>query len=296
MKTAHNRLLFIFLLALIWGSSFILIKRGLAGLSPYELGSLRMIFAALFFLVVGFRSLAQIPREKWKFIGLTALFGSFMPAFLFALAQTHISSTVSGIMNAFTPLNTLWVGIVLFALDYRRKQILGVVVGLAGCLLLILGGESSAGGNSNNWYALLAFAGALSYGININLVKKYVSDLPPMAIATGNLAVLLLPALCILGMSGFFSHWQEVDVQHAAGFVAILGIVGTGIANLLFYRLIKISTPVFASSVTYLIPIVAFFWGLSDGETLTPWQLLGALIVLVGVWLSSRREAPPIPK
>lgn len=289
MKNGHNRLLFIGLLAMIWGSSFILIKRGLAGLTPFELGSLRMIFASLFFLVVGFRSLTQIPLEKWKYIALTALFGSFLPAFLFAMAQTHISSTISGIMNAFTPLNTLLIGIALFALDYKRRQIIGVVVGLAGCMLLILGGESAAGGSSGNWYALLAFAGALSYGININLVKKYVSDLPPMAIATGNLAVLLLPALFILSMSDFFEHWHEVEVQQAAGFVAILGIVGTGIANLLFYRLIKISTPVFASSVTYLIPIVAFFWGLSDGETLTLWQLFGAAIVLIGVWLSSRK-------
>jgi len=289
MSANQNRILYISLLALIWGSSFILIKRGLVGLSPFELGSLRMLFAAIFFLLVGFRSLAQIPRSKWKYIALTALFGSFMPAFLFALAQTHISSTISGIMNAFTPLNTLLVGIALFALDYKRVQIIGVTIGLAGCLLLILGADTAPGSGSDNWYAMLAFAGALSYGININLVKKYVSDLPPMAIATGNLAVLFLPALCILTVSGFFSHWKDVHVQHSAGFVAILGIVGTGIANLLFYRLIKVSTPVFASSVTYLIPIVAFFWGLSDGETLSIWQISGALIVLLGVWLSSRK-------
>lgn len=284
----NNKIVFITILALIWGSSFILIKRGLAGLSPYELGSLRMIFASTFFLIVGFRSLTQIPLDKWKYVALTALFGSFMPAFLFAMAQTHISSTISGIMNAFTPLNTLLIGILLFALDYKRTQIIGVTVGFAGCLLLILGGESSNAGN-NNWYALLAFAGALSYGININLIKKYISDLPPMSIATGNLAVLILPALGILAFSGFFDHWHETKVLHSAGFVAILGIVGTGIANLLFYRLIKISTPVFASSVTYLIPIVAFFWGILDGEKLNAWQILGALIVLAGVWLSSRK-------
>ena len=290
MRPEHNRLLFITMLSLIWGSSFILIKRGLVGLTPFELGSLRMIFASVFFLAVGFRSLVHIPLAKWKFIALTAFFGSFMPAFLFAIAQTHISSTISGIMNAFTPLNTLLVGIALFASDYKRTQIIGVSVGLIGCLLLILGGDSGSDATSGNWYALLAFAGALSYGININLVKKYVSDLPPMSIATGNLAVLLFPALAILGASGFFDHWQDVKVQHSAAFVAVLGVVGTGIANLIFYRLIKISTPVFASSVTYLIPIVAFFWGVSDGESLSLWQILGAVIVLAGVWLSSRQS------
>lgn len=289
MASDNKHLIFITLLALIWGSSFILIKRGLVGLTPYELGSLRMIFASLFFLVAGFRSLSQIPTNRWKYIALTALFGSFMPAFLFAMAQMYISSTISGIMNAFTPLNTLIVGILFFTLDYKRAQIIGVAVGFAGCLLLILGGGSEMG--SGNWYALLAFAGALSYGININLVKKYISDLPPMSIATGNLAVLILPAFGILAWSGFFDHWHRAEVMHSAGFVAILGIVGTGIANLLFYRLIRISTPVFASSVTYLIPIVAFFWGLSDGESLTIVQIIGALIVLLGIWLSSRPES-----
>ncbi|RZJ66554.1 MAG: DMT family transporter [Flavobacterium sp.] len=288
MSANRNKLLLIAILGLIWGSSFILIKRGLVGLTPYQLGSLRMVCAGLFFMVVGFKTLPKIPLEKWKYIVLTAFFGSFLPAFLFAIAQTHISSTISSIMNALTPLNTLLIGIVLFALDYKRTQVLGVFIGLAGCILLITGGEGGQSGN-NNWFALLAFAGAVCYAININLLKKYLSDLSPLTIATGNFAAMLLPCLCILFFSGFFEQWHEAKVQHATGFVALLGILGTGIANLLFYRLIKVSTPVFASSVTYLIPIVAFFWGVLDGETLSVWQALGAVIVLAGVYLSSRK-------
>lgn len=288
MDANRTKVLYIGLLALIWGSSFILIKRGLVGLTPYQLGSLRMLCAASFFLIVGFRTLPKIPFDRWKFIALTAFFGSFLPAFLFAIAQTHISSTISAIMNALTPLNTLLIGILVFALDYKRAQVLGVFIGLVGCILLITGGDSNASGH-NNWFALLAFAGAACYAININLLKRYLSDLSPLTIATGNFAVMLLPCLTILWYTGFFEQWHEAEVQHATGFVALLGILGTGIANLLFYRLIKISTPVFASSVTYLIPIVAFFWGLYDGESLSAWQALGAVIVLVGVYLSSRK-------
>lgn len=288
MNANHNRILLIAVLALIWGSSFILIKRGLVGLTPYQLGALRMLCGSVFFLAIGFRSLPKIPSDKWKIIALTALFGSFFPAFLFAIAQTHISSTISAIMNALTPLTTLLIGIALFALDYKRSQVLGVCIGLAGCLLLILAGDSSGPGN-NNLFAFFAFAGATCYAVNINLLKKYLSDLSPLSIATGNFAVMFVPCLSILVFSGFFGQVHEAKVQHAVGFVAILGIVGTGIANLLFYRLIKISSPVFASSVTYLIPIVAFFWGLIDGEILNAWQILGAAIVLFGVWLSSRK-------
>ncbi|RZJ73897.1 DMT family transporter [Flavobacterium sp.] len=288
MNQDRIKIILIGVLALIWGSSFILIKRGLEGLTAFQLGSLRMIFGSLFFLMIGFRSLAKIPREKWKFIALTALFGSFLPAFLFAIAQTHISSTISAIMNALTPLSTLVVGILLFSLDYKRSQIFGVIIGLAGCVLLILGGTSNHSGD-NDLFALLAFAGAFCYAINVNLLKKNLSDLSPLSIATGNFAVMLLPCLAILVSTGFFSQVHEPKVQHAIGFIALLGIMGTGIANLLFYRLIKISTPVFASQVTYLIPIVAFFWGALDGEVLSFWQGLGALVVLVGVWISGRK-------
>lgn len=288
MNSDRIKIVLIAVLALIWGSSFILIKRGLEGLTAFQLGSLRMIFGSLFFLAIGFRSLPKIPLDRWKFIALTALFGSFLPAFLFALAQTHISSTISAIMNALTPLSTLLVGILLFALDYKRSQILGVIVGLAGCILLILGGNSGRSGD-NNLFALLAFAGAFCYAININLLKKHLSDLSPLSIATGNFAVMLLPCLVILVSTGFFTQIHEPKVQHAAAFIALLGIMGTGIANLLFYRLIKISTPVFASQVTYLIPIVAFFWGIWDGERLSVWQGLGAFVVLFGVWLSGKR-------
>lgn len=284
----RGKLIYIAILAAIWGSSFILIKRGLVGLTPLQLGSLRLVCAAAFLLVIGFRTLPKIPLAKWKFIVLTALFGTFLPAFLFAIAQTQIGSTVSSILNALTPLNTLVIGVLLFSLDYKRNHILGVLIGLSGSALLILSDFSGHPGQ-NQWYALLVLIASMCYATNVNLVKKYLSDLSPLTVTTGNFAVLLVPALCILSFSGFFGKLGQAEVQHASLFIVVLGVIGTGVANILFYRLIQISSPVFAASVTYLIPVVAFFWGLLDGEVLTAWQVVGAAIVLLGVYLSSRK-------
>ena len=276
------------LLALIWGSSFILIKRGLVGLSPYQLGSLRMIFAAIFLLIIGFRTLPSIPLGKWKYIALTALFGTFIPAYLFSVAQTEIDSTVSSILNSLTPINTLILGFLLFGIRFRRNQIIGVVIGLIGSALLILNGAMHHP-EQNYYYAILIIIASLCYATNVNLIKQYLSDLTPLAISTGNFVVMLVPATIVLFFSGFFDVAHLPEVGHSILFVVVLAVVGTGIANILFFKLIQISSPVFATSVTYLIPVVAFFWGLVDNEMLTPIQFLGALIILGGVYLSSKK-------
>lgn len=279
---------FLIVLALIWGSSFMLIKKGLVGLSPLQLGSLRIVFAAFFLVSIGFKSLPSIPRHKWKFILLTGLLGTFIPAFLFAIAQTQISSSVSSILNSLTPLNSLILGMILFGLQYQRRQILGVIIGLIGTALLIFNGAIHHP-EQNYFYAILILIASLCYAANVNLIKIYLSDLSPLSISTGNFLLLLFPALLILFFTDFFQVLEQSQVQESVGFVLILGIFGTGIANILFFKLIQISSPVFATSVTYLIPIVAFFWGLLDNEMLTPIQFLGAFIILVGVYLSAKK-------
>ena len=143
--------------------------------------------------------------------------------------------------------------------------------------------------NQNYYYTILILIASVCYAMNVNFIKKYLSDVKPVAITTGNFLVMLFPALLILSFTNFFSIMQVEKVSHALLFIAVLGIVGTGIANILFYKLIQISSPVFATSVTYLIPVVAFFWGLLDSEMLTPIQFLGAFIILIGVYLSSKK-------
>lgn len=288
MQTATLKWILLTILALIWGSSFILIKKGLVSLSPMQLGSLRIIFSALFLLIIGFKSLTQIKQYQWKYIALTSLFGTFIPAFLFAVAQTQISSSVSSILNSLTPLNTLIIGGVAFGLTFKRSQILGVIIGLIGTLLLIINGALNHP-NQNYWYTILVLIASICYATNVNLLKKYLSDVKPLSISTGNFLVMLVPALIILFSTDFLSVVENAEVQNSMIYIVILGVVGTGIANIIFFKLIQMSSPVFATSVTYLIPVVAFFWGLLDNEMLTPIQFIGAFIILIGVYLSSKK-------
>lgn len=288
MESKHLKWVLLSILSLIWGSSFILIKKGLIGLSPIQLGSLRILFAGFFLILVGFKSLSKISFQQWKFIALTAFFGTFIPAYLFAIAQTEIDSSVSSILNSLTPLNTLVLGSLAFGLHFRRNQIIGVIIGLIGSALLILNGAMNHP-EQNYYYALLVIIASICYATNVNLVKKHLSGMAPLSITTGNFLVLLLPAALILYFTDFLNVVSIPQVQHSMLFIVVLGVIGTGIANIIFFKLIQLSSPVFATSVTYLIPIVAFFWGLLDHEMLTPIQFLGAFIVLIGVYLSAKK-------
>jgi len=282
------RFVYLIVLALVWGSSFILIKRGLVGLTPFQLGSLRIVFAALFLLLIGFRSIKEIQLRHWKYLALTALFGTFLPVYLFSVAQTQMSSSVSAILNSLTPLNTLILGILLFKIDFQKRQIYGVAIGLIGSALLILNGAANHPEQDYS-YAVLLIIASICYALNVNFIKLYLSDLKPLSITTGNFVVLLIPCLIVLYFSDFFKAVQREETQNVLGYIVLLGIVGTALANILFFKLIKISSPVFASSVTYLIPVVAFFWGLVDNESLTSIQFLGAAIILVGIYLSAKK-------
>ncbi len=286
--TKQLKWVYLFILSLVWGSSFILIKKGLIGLTAFQLGSLRIIFAALFLLVIGFKSLLKIPGHQWKFIALTSLFGTFIPAYLFAIAETQIDSSITAILNSLTPLNTLILGAVFFGISFRRSQIWGVVIGLVGCLLLVFNGAVNHP-EQNYYYAVLVLIASICYAANVNLIKKYLSDLTSLSITAGNFLILLFPALGILFFTDFFEQLHVEKVQDSLWYILILGIVGTGIANVIFFKLIQISSPVFATSVTYLIPIVAIFWGLLDNETLTFVQCIGAFIILIGVYLSAKK-------
>lgn len=276
-------------LGCVWGSSFILMQLGLQGVNSIQLGSLRILFAALFLMIVGFKQIAKIPLYKWKYIALTSVFGTFVPAYLFAIALSKIDGSVSAILNSLTPLNTLLVGLFFFGLDVQRRQIFGVIIGFIGCVLLVLFGDGE-NTTENYYYAILIVIASIFYGINVNLIKKYLSDLKPLAISTGNFVVMFVPALLVLYFSGFFDIVHQEKVQTSLGFIVILGIVGTGFSNILFFKLIQLSSPVFASSVTYIIPVVAIMLGyLFMNETLSIVQVIGALVVLVGVYFSSRK-------
>ncbi len=272
-------------------------KKGLdGGMNAYQLGAYRIIFTSAFLLLIAGKELFKIPSVKVKYIFLAGLLGNFFPIFLFALAQTQISSSISSTLNSFTPLNTLIIGSLFFGLTFSRKQILGLLIGIVGCLVLVYAG-ASGNPSKNYWFALLVIIATWCYASNINLVKKYLSDVSPLAITVGNFAFLLLPALLILFYNGFtFQNIHQIsdglgftDDIHPLIYVAILGIIGTGLANIYFYRLIQMSSPIFASNVTYLIPIVATIWSMIFNEGVTLLQVLGTVIILFGVFITNRK-------
>ena len=285
-----NKLKWILLigLALVWGSSFILIFKGLHGLSAIELGSMRIIFSALFLWIIGFKSIYAIRLHQWKYIALTGFMGTFFPAFLFAIAETQVSSSIASILNSLTPLNTLLIGVLGFGFTFKRNQSLGILIGLLGILTLILGGNQ-AGSSKNIYFSLLVVLASICYAVNINLIKKYLSDVKPLSITTGNFTVLSIPAFVILLFTDFFEKIQLQNTQTSLQYVLLLAVLGTGIANIVYFKLIQISSPIFASSVTYLIPIVACVWGFFNHESLTFIQYIGAFVILIGVYLSNKK-------
>ncbi|MGB0450613.1 MAG: DMT family transporter [Flavobacteriaceae bacterium] len=286
----NKKWVYLLLLSLIWGTSFILIKKGLIGLTQIQLGSLRIVMTSIILFSVGMPALKEIKRPQWTWIGLSALFGTFFPAFLFAFAQKHIDSAVASILNSFTPLATAILGYTVFRIYTTKRQILGVLIGLVGSIMLILAG-TKINPQQNHWYGILVLIASVGYALNVNIIKEYLKDLSPMAIATGNFVLIVLPALLILIATGYFSQvWTMPKVQVSTGYIAILALFGTALAKILFNKMIQISSPVFASSVTYTMPVVAVMWGVFDGERFGWHQVLSAGIVLLGVYLAHQSK------
>ena len=185
MSEQQRKWFYLITLALVWGSSFILIKKSLLGLTPIQLGSLRILITAVFLLIVGFKSIRLIQKKHWKYIFYTAILGTFFPAFLFAFAITKIDSSISAILNSLTPFNTFVVGALVFGFSFKKRQLIGILVGLIGTVLLILKG-AHMNPNQNYWYAILVITSSVGYAFNVNIVKKYLYDLSALEITTGN--------------------------------------------------------------------------------------------------------------
>lgn len=283
--------IYLFVLSIIWGSSYILIKKGLLGLTPIQLGSLRILFSAVFLFCIGFKFVFKLNRAQWKWVAVSAFCGVFAPAYLFAYAETEIDSSVASILNSLVPLFTILIGLIVFKIRFKGNQLLGVIIGLVGAVLLIFHG-ARLNPDQNYYYALFVVLASVLYATNANVVKSKLQDVSVMAMSVGNFVIMAIPALCILIYSGFFeaSTFQNPKIVNSLIFVAILGIVGTGITIMVFNRLIQISTPVFSTSVTYIIPIVGILLGVLDGEHLGVFHFLATIIILLGVYVVNLRR------
>ena len=291
MSNNNKKWIYLILLSIIWGSSYILIKKTLLGVSPLQLGSLRVIFTTIVLFIMGFSSLKKIPKDKWKWIILTGYIGSFFPSFFFAFAQTEIDSGVAAILNSLTPLATLIIGVVFYKFIIDSKQILGVIIGLFGSFLLIYEGSTI---NPDQNFLLVGFiiTASVCYAISVNMLKAHLQDVPAISIALGNFLCILPPAIIILFYSGFMNInvIESPKVQNALFYIIVLSVFGSAFAKILFNKFVQIASPVFASSVTYTLPIVAVMWGLLDGETINFRQILATIVILIGVYFANRRS------
>ena len=297
MKSINRKWLYLFLLSLIWGSSFILIKKSLLGLSPFQLGALRNIITAFFLFVVGFNSLKKIDKRDWKWLAISGFLGSFFPAFLFAIAETEIDSAVASILNSLTPLNTILFGVTIFKIANTKRQVLGVIIGFIGTALLILKG-ADLNPEQDYLYAGFVLLATFCYAFNVNVIKRHLQHVKPLTIAVGNYIIIFIPAVIALCFSGFFSEstYNHPEFMVSMIYITILSFFGTALAKVLFNKVVQMATPVFASSVTYLIAIVALGWGILDGEEFSWLQGIASIIILFGVYLSQKKSKKLVSK
>jgi len=281
-------------LALIWGSSFILIKKALVIFSAGEVGALRIVTAGTVLLPLAMPVLKHLSSRQMGYLLVIGFVGSFIPAFLFATAQTNLSSSLAGVINALTPLMVVLVGALFFQAKITWRIFLGLAIAFLGVGILVLAGSERGFSffSDFNLYGLFVVGATLCYGLNVNIIKYRVREISPRTITAISLMMVLpLAAIYLLAFTQFSFKLLHVEgAWTAAGYVSLLGIIGTAAALVLFNAMVKLVTPVFASSVTYLVPLVAIFWGVWDGEKLFPLHYLGILAVIIGVWIGNRKS------
>ncbi|MBL7924453.1 MAG: EamA family transporter [Bacteroidia bacterium] len=286
-KATGNKWFLLFALALIWGSSFILMKKGLTAFAPDQVASIRMLVACLASLPLGFSRLKTLKWEHARYMAVVGAVGSGIPAFLFATAQTRISSYLAGMLNALTPVFTLMLGSLFFHSKFSNRQISGVLIGFMGAAGLVFV-RSGGGVGADAFFAALIVIATCCYGISVNTIKTFLSGQDTLLISSVSLLVVGIPYGIYLFTTDFttrlFTH-PEAGMAFAS--LATLSVFGTALSNVLYFHLVKTAGPLFASAVTYLMPVIALAWGLSDGELLHPLHLLAMLAILLGVGLIS---------
>ena len=290
MNDYNKKWFYLAILSLIWGSSFILIKKGLVGLNSVQLASLRMIFAASVIYIYSYNSIKKIPKKSWKWIVITAYLGTFFPVYLISYGQTEIESGLASIITTVTPINTLIIGIIFFSLTFSIKQLFGLFIGLVGAVLLLYD-ASETNLNSNIYFSFFIYLTTVGYAASVNLIKKHLTNIPPEAVTAGIFLSISPPAIIVLYFSDFTDlNFQDPLILKSIFFVLVLGVFGSAIAQTLFNKFVKISSPIFASAVTYTMPVVAIFWALIDGEILSIMQFFATAIILIGVYLVNKRK------
>lgn len=280
------------ILSLVWGTSFILIKRGLEVYDAGEVGAIRILAACLFLVPVSIPRVRKLTSKQVKLLFLIGMVGTFGPAFFFAIGQTRLDSGITGVLNGLTPIFTLVIGALFFKQKFNKANYLGIVLAFIGTVVLLTAGS---GGQFSefNFYAFFVVLATACYGTNLNVIKYYLADLSPLVITS--VSILLVGPLAglylVFGTDFSVTLATQPGAVKALGYVSLLGIMSTSLALILFNKLVQLTTPIFSSTVTYLIPIVALTWGVLDGEVVLIGHIIGVLAILLGVFINNRRKA-----
>ncbi len=280
--------LLLFLISAIWGSSFILMKKGLLVFPPSQVAALRIFITLLAMLPLMPRYLPKFEKAKLLPVLGVALAGSGIPPFLFTIAQTQIDSAAAGILNTLTPLFTLLLGVLLFNMKLTWQKVLGVSIGMIGAVNLIFQ-KPTSGDTTNYFYGLFVILAAFLYGSSVNLIKNYCQDIHPITLnAVAFLLIGPFAGIYLFSTSFIQILFNQPGAYQAFAYILVLAIICTAFANILFFKLAQQTNALFASTVTYIIPIVALVWGFIDGEMISWTYLFGMILILGGVYLSSK--------
>lgn len=253
-----------------------------------QVGALRMVIASLALLPFALKNLKLL--QNWRTFGKLAIVGfcgNFFPAFLFTYAETGISSGYAGMLNSCTPIFAILIGAFVFKDRLMPIQLIGILIGTGGVISLMIAGQNLS--ISGNWTHVGAIVIATAcYAISLNVIRHTLSHLKSFQIASLAFFITILPSVIIALQQNTLGTFQSATgSENALVAILILSVIGTAFALIIFNRLIALSSVMFASSVTYLIPIVAVVIGLSFGEEINTWQIASMAVVISGVFIAN---------
>lgn len=268
-----------------------MMKEGLLNLSAFQVASLRIVFAGIVLLPSAIKHFNKIPKNKLGTIFMSGVLGSLLPAYLFCVAELGIDGALAGTLNSLTPIFVIITGALFFNSKTSANKILGIITAFTGSILLLLSKDNMQG-SQNILYVLYVVLATIFYGFNVNMVFKNLQNIGSLQIAAVALTLNAIPALIVLYFTGYFSlSLTDTGILYSTAQAALLGILGTAVASIIFYVLVKRAGAVFASMVTYGIPIIANFWGMIYGEEVG-WKQFGCLLlILLGVYLANRKTS-----